>query len=153
MTDYRNSLLSGVPSYQIARLQKLQNRSARLITRSKPTDHITPVLRTLHWLPIEKRIHFKILCFVFKTRVGRAPAYIDELLEEYRPVRALRSQSLCNYVVPNIKSKNGMKSFVYAAPGLWNSLPLTVKTSTSFTEFKRRLKTHMFSGVYDSPPV
>ena len=59
--DYCNAMLSGATTFQLGRLQRLQNRAARLITEVGIRDHITPVLKELHWLPVELRIHFKVL--------------------------------------------------------------------------------------------
>jgi hypothetical protein len=58
--DYANSILYGLPKYELDKLQRVQNAAARLITGKKKSDHITPVLKELHWLPIKYRIHFKM---------------------------------------------------------------------------------------------
>ena len=50
--DYCNGLLYGLPSSEIQKLQRLQNAATGLLTRTKKSDHITPVLINLHWLPI-----------------------------------------------------------------------------------------------------
>ena len=55
-----NSLLYGLPDTHIARLQRIQNSAARLVTRTRSSEHITPVLRKLHWLPVKYRIMYKI---------------------------------------------------------------------------------------------
>ncbi len=52
-----------------------------LLTGSRKLDHISPILTSLHWLPVEKRIDFKILVFVFKALHGLAPAYLSDLLQ------------------------------------------------------------------------
>ena len=73
--DMGNSLLFGLPQTQISRLQRIQNSAARVITLSRKSTHITPILRELHWLPVNYRIVYKLMLFVFKSMNGIAPAY------------------------------------------------------------------------------
>jgi len=54
-----NALLYALPRYLINRLQLLQNSAARLVTLTRRQEHITPILRNLHWLPV----HYKIISF------------------------------------------------------------------------------------------
>ena len=65
--DHCNSLPYNVPKNVIKKLQSVQNAAARLITRSRKCDHITPILLDLHWLPVSERIKFKILLLTFKA--------------------------------------------------------------------------------------
>ena len=71
--DNLNSLLINLPDYQIKKLQYIQNNAARLIAKLKKSDHITPTLINLHWLPISQRIEYKLLLLVFKCIIGKAP--------------------------------------------------------------------------------
>jgi hypothetical protein len=71
--DYCNSLLYGVPKFQLQKLQHVQNAAARLITQSCKYDHITSVLINLHWLPVEYRVKFKLLLLTFKALNELAP--------------------------------------------------------------------------------
>ena len=63
--DYCNALLYGVSQTLVNKLQIVQNTAARIITRTLRYDHITPVLKELHWLPVQYRIQFKILTHTY----------------------------------------------------------------------------------------
>ena len=89
--DYSNSLLYGLPSTLINRLQRVQNETARVVVQAGGREHITPVLFRLHWLPVQYRITFKVLLLTYRTLHGLVPAYLTALLALYRPFRALRS--------------------------------------------------------------
>ena len=77
--DHCNSLLYNVPKNVIKKLQSVQNAAARLITRSRKCDRITPILLDLHWLPVSERIEFKILLLTFKALHQQSPTYIQDL--------------------------------------------------------------------------
>ena len=78
--DYCNGLLYGLPNTELIKLQRVQNAAARLVTSTRKYNHITPILRELHWLPVKFRIHFKLLLLTFKALHGMAPKYMVDLL-------------------------------------------------------------------------
>ncbi len=88
--DYCNALLGGCSARLINKLQMVQNAAARVLTRTRKYEHISPVLSTLHWLPTK---HFKILLITYKALNGLAPQYLSELLSHYSPSRPLRSDN------------------------------------------------------------
>ena len=90
--DYANSTSLGVPQVHTNSLQRLQNMAARIIYRCGPRDHVTPLRKELHWLPIEARLVFKILCYTYKAMQGNLPEYMCDLVSVYNPKRCgLRS--------------------------------------------------------------
>uniref|UniRef100_A0A8C6L998 Reverse transcriptase domain-containing protein n=1 Tax=Nothobranchius furzeri TaxID=105023 RepID=A0A8C6L998_NOTFU len=147
--DYCNSLLSGSPQNVVKSLQLVQNAAARVLMRIKKRDHISPVLASLHWLPVKFRIDFKILLLTYKALNNQAPSYISNLIVPYVPNRALRSQTAGLLVVPRIsKIRMGGRSFSYQAPLLWNQLPALVREADTLSTFKNRLKTFLFDRAY-----
>ncbi len=133
--DYCNALLGGCSARLINKLQMVQNAAARVLTRTREYDHISPVLSTLHWLPIKHCIDFKILLITYKALNGLAPQYLSELLSHYSPSRPLRSQNSGHLIIPRIsKSTAGDRSFSYLAPKLWNNLPNTVREADTLCQ-------------------
>ena len=75
--DYCNATFAGVVDEQIARIQKIQNNAARLILKKSQRDHVTPLLKELHWLPVKYRIQYKLATLVFRHIDGTLPPYLS----------------------------------------------------------------------------
>lgn len=149
--DYCNGVLSGLPNKALDRLQYVQNSAARVLTHTKPWQHITPILKKLHWLPIKQRISYKILLLTYKALHSLAPKYITDLLHPLTQSRSLRSTSKNLLSIPRTRLKTfGDRAFCAVAPALWNALPPPIRSATSLTQFQKHLKTHLFSLAYPS---
>ena len=136
--DYCNSLLCGPLDNSLNKLQRVQNTAARLITGPAKFSHITPVLRSLHWLPIKQRVQFKILILIFKAINGLAPNYISNLVNTLCPSKYLLRRNNEILLEPyNGKTKKtlGDRAFAVAAPRLFNSLPREIRHETCFNTF------------------
>ena len=97
------------------------------------------VLQDLHRLSVKQWVYFKIMLMTYKVLHDQAPQYLSELIHHYRPHHALRSSSQQLLQVPMTRLVTyGQRSFLYAAPTLWNSLPSSIKAINSINEFKTR---------------
>ena len=111
---------------------------------------MTPVLRDLHWLPIFKRVQFKILLLVFKSLHCETPSYVCDLLNWYHPNRQLRPANTTS-LVPNRRNETitfGKRLMDTASATLWNFLPDEIKCAPNIMIFRRHLKTFLF--IYHS---
>ena len=156
--DYCNSLLYGITVKQSRRLQLVQNTLCRIINHLPKYSRISRELKLLHWLPVKFRITFKILLITYKALHTHQPPYLSGLLSPYNCNRQTRRSNPGNKFlhIPPFqhkihKSQNHFGwSFEIAAPSLWNSLPLHVRTAPSLGSFRSRLKGHLFTLAY--PP-
>ena len=85
--DYCNSLLYCIPKYKMDRFQRVHNIAATIVARCPKCTNITPVLYELHWLPIYKRIVFKLRLLVYRSVNQLAPTYLRELIKPYEEVQ------------------------------------------------------------------
>ena len=131
----------------ISRLQRMHNAAARLILCRPRTDRATPLLRKLNWLPVARRIQYKILLLSYKITHRHAPFYLCDLLPSYQPTRCLRSSSSNALVVPKTRGKAGDAAFAVAAPILWNAFPHQLKCVANINIKKNNLKRRIFLHV------
>lgn len=147
--DYCNSILVSLPKAQLSRLQRVMNIAARLILQKPRDSSATELLRTLHWLRIEDRIHFKVLCLTWQSLHNSSPSYISDLIKPYDPSRRLRSSDNLYLHVPKTRTSYGDRAFRHSAPKLWNALPNFIREQPSLALFKNKLKTHFFRKSYN----
>ena len=160
--DYCNSLYLNLPAYHITKLQVIQNNMARAVTSKRKFDHITPTLRSLHWLKIKQRIQYKIISLTYTALQTGQPHYLRRLLIiQHGPTRSGSLITLSRPVSPRLQSSD--RSFHLKAPAIWNSLPAHLRQPTSPApsnglgllalsrqQFLAQLKTHLFHQSF--PP-
>ncbi len=149
--DCGNALLYGLPDNQLKRLQRMLHIAARILTLTRPFDHITPVLKQLHWLPIRSRIDYKILLLTFKALNGLAPQYLCDLLTPHAVSSyGLRSNDMLMLERETARTTHyGERAFSYAAPKLWNTLLTNeMRNICNIDAFKKELKRLLFESGY-----
>src|SRR5260221_7542046 len=119
--DYCNSVLYLTSASNINKLQRVQNSTARIVTRSTRFDHITPVLADLHWLPVKYRIQFKIAVTTFKVLTTLEPSYLTDIVRHHVPTRNLRSSGRNLLQDKRMNLVFGERAFCHAAPAVWNT--------------------------------
>ena len=148
--DYCKSLLSGIAEADLTKVQRVLNRLACVVTKSPPFTRSVPLLRSLHWLPVKYRVHFKICLPTYKALHEEQPVYLRSLIATSLPSHSLGSNRGITQSISRIKTITGARAFSSCAPSLWNNLPLSVRSATSVATFRRRLKTYLFDLA--SPP-
>ena len=108
----------------------------------------TPLLQRLHWLPVDRRITYKLCVLMFDVLHGIAPVYLSEMCSRCSDSR-LRSSSQGNFVVTRTRTRFADSSFAVAGPAAWNSLPVSLKNIESHSAFCRKLKTHLFIAAFN----
>ena len=128
-----------------------------VVTKTSKKSHITPILKELHWLPVESRVKYKLSTIVFKSINDPGfPQYLKDIIKHHTPKRNLRSNSRQLLETPRINLINyGQRALSNQAALQWNCLPETLKQSPSLQIFKKKLKTHLFEDSFSwiSRPV
>ena len=142
--DYANSLLYGACERDLKRLQRLQNKAARLhVVYACGRDRCSAeLLCALHWLPVKERLNFKVMLHVYNCISGKAPACLQNLVSLYshpesaRSRRRLRSSSdVAKLGAVRSFKKAGDSCFCVFGPQLWSELPVCVREATTVSAF------------------
>ena len=137
-------MLCNLPDTSISLLQRVQNSLARVvIPSSKRSDHITPILAKLHWLPVKKRIEFKIATITYKYyKINNHHNFLK--FWNHINLLGISILPIKSYLLNLMTSALGRRSFSYVAPHIWNMLPDHLRNATSLSSFTSQLKTHFF---------
>ena len=139
--DLCDSLFFGMTAQNIAKLQHIQNFAARIVCGRPARSRSLPLLRELHWLTVEQRIHFKVLVLVFRCLNSSAPSLLAEKLSVACPLDMRLSTSSFRPL-----TALGRRAFSYNAPRCWNALPRQIRVCPALEPFKAQLKTYFFAS-------
>ena len=143
--DYCNSRYQNLPNHQLNRLQQIQNSLARAVFKAPKSSHITPILRSLHWLKVNERIEYKLLSLTYKV--------LTTSQQFLQPAAYRLSPFLAHQPSPHWKMTD--RSFRYASPRLWNQLPDSFRqpqTSHVSTHLLIHLSAHLYHHHHSHHP-
>ena len=137
---YCPSMWSSTTKNNIGRLQKVQNFVARIVTGARKYEHITPMLKELHWLPVAKQLEVRDILMAFKCIKGLAPPSLCNKFSTRSQVHTRNTRNKDKLHIPSFRSATGQRSFSYRAVQLWNDLPESLANIESFNVFKNAIK-------------
>ena len=155
--DYCNSLFRSLSKFNLHRLQSIQNSAARIVTNSSKYTRITPVLRKLHWLPVQFCSSSNWLSWCISLFILASQNILLHIFPHTTILTILDAVSVANFLnVPKFQTKIHKStkqfgfSFAFDAPTVWNSLPEDIRASPTIASFRTKLKTYLYAKAY--PP-
>ena len=137
---YCSSMWASTTKKNIARLQKVQNFAARIVTGARKYHHITPILKELHWLPVAKQLEVRDTPMAFKCIERLAPTSLCNKFTTRSQVHTRNTRNNDKLNIPFFRSATGQRSFSFRAVQLWNDLPESLINMESFNVFKNASK-------------
>ena len=147
--DYCSPVWDCLSGYLSDKLQKLQNRAARIITKSPFDTSSDHLLSTLDWERLFLRRKKQKALMMFKSMNGLAPEYLQSLFSQRRSVYNLRD-SEGKLTLPKPSTNYLKRSFSYSGAMLWNNMPKSLKSAVSVNQFKQLIKKVALADISDS---
>ena len=141
--DYCNAVYYSISESLLKKLQSVQNSAMHLIRKRTNQQYISTsdLFKKYHWLPVKKRIVFKMMLIVHKCLIGKAPKSLCDMFVLGASTRTKKLEER------GFRGAMGARSFSVAGPKLWNLLPINVRTEEDTEEFKTKLKTFLFREI------
>ena len=123
------------------KLQRLQNRAARVLTCSSYDSNANQLLQQLNRKKLETRRKIQKAEMVYKCLNGLAPDYLSSKFIQRKDIITSYDfrDSENKLAIPLPRTNYGKNSFSYSRAVLWNRLPATIRTATSLSNFSKVL--------------
>jgi hypothetical protein len=140
--DYCATILYGISSRLITKLQRVFNASIRLVELLSKREHVKASLKRHKWIPVEDRIKMRVALLTFKTIHQIAPSYLSQLITPLEPNEevSLRSHNHLRLAVARCKNNLGDRAFSNCAPTVWNNLPSNIRDSKKLITFQNEIE-------------
>ena len=137
---YWSSNWSNTAKKNVNKLQLVQNFATRIVANKRKYDHVTPILRSLNWLPVKDQLYFRDAVLAFKCMSELALAYLSDKLITRSTVskRKLETRNSQMLNIPLFRSATGQKTFHYRIMNIWNNLNNNIKFYIDVNSFRNK---------------
>ena len=142
--DYCNVVWGNTSKANITKLQKLQNRYARLILR---VDYFTPqsnLMNALNWQSVYQRIKYQQCLMIFKILNNLTPLYLNPCVSKRPVYYSTRYAINSPLFIPKYRTDYKMRTLAVTGAKLFNKLPLYIQNCKSLQSFKMQIRTLQF---------
>ena len=119
---YCSSVWSNTPASHVKKLQSIANFACKIITKTRKYEHVTPLLRELDWLPVDKLLYFRDSVLTYKCLNNLTPDYLCNKFEKRSSIHNRKTRTHNSLQMPLFKTAGGQRSFAYRAVHVWNNL-------------------------------
>ena len=139
---YCSSVWSNTAKKNVDKLQLVQNFAARIVANKRKYEHVTPILRSLNWLPVRDQLYFRDAVLAFKCMSGLAPVFLSDKLITRSTVskRELETRNSQMLNIPLFRTATGQKTFYYRTVNIWNNLNNDIKLCIDVNSFRSKLR-------------
>ena len=124
--------------------------ACRIVSGAKKHDHVTPLLKTLSWLPFNDQLYYRQSFMAFKCMTGHAPEYLTSQFITREKVGERTSRSSQKLNISLFRTATGQRTFYYRTVKLWNNLELFLKLSKSVQIFKRLFRNQLLDNFVNA---
>jgi hypothetical protein len=147
---YCSSVWSNTSATNVKKVQSIQNFACKIITKSRKYDHVTPLLRKLNWLPVDKLLYFRDAVLMYKCVNNLAPDYLCNKLIKRSSIHNRSTRTCDSLQIPLFKTAAGQRTFAFRALHIWNNLEKNLKDSSSLKTFKAALKKDLLEKTFST---
>ena len=137
--DYCDIIYDSCPQYLKSKLQVLQNKALRIVTKAGRREHIHNLHQACNIMPLEERRQFHLAVFMYKALHSMSPQYIQDKFKYTSSIHShsTRSVTANHLCIPLVKLNAGKSRISYRGAAKWNCLPVEIANSVSLSHFKR----------------
>ena len=131
-------------------MQAVQNFACRIVSGAKKYDYVSPLLKSLSWLPVKDQLCYRQAIMAFKCMTGHAPEYLTSQFITREQVSKRTTRSSQKLFIPLFRTASGQRTFYYRTIKLWNNSKPSFKLSHSVQVFKRLLRNQLLDNFVNA---